>query len=89
MRFIPRKTKVKVTIWKNFSILDCVLILIGMAIAILLTTINLFDQWIYNVYVGLFFAGMWAMLFLEMGDDIRFYNAIILSFKFAVSYLLW
>ena len=82
MRFIPRKTRVKVMVWRNFGILDCAMILVGMAIAIVLMTTNIFEQWLYNVYLGLFFAGMWAMLFLEMGDDLRFYNSIILSFKF-------
>ena len=82
MRFIPRKTKVKTTLFKNFTILDSVLILIGIGIAILLATTNIFDTWIYNLYVAFFFAGVWFMLFLELSDGIRLYYGIVLSFKY-------
>ena len=82
MRFIPTKPKVKTTLFKNFTILDSVLILIGIGIAILLATTNMFDTWIYNLYVAFFFAGVWFMLFLELSDGIRLYYGIVLSFKY-------
>ena len=70
MRFIPRKTKVKITIFKNFTILDCILILIGLGITILLgTVVNLFDSWINNLYLALVFGGLWVVLFLELSDE--------------------
>ena len=83
MRFIPRKTKVKATIFKNFTIVDCILLLVGLAITILLLTqFKLFDYWLYNMYVALFVGGLWAVLFLELGDGIRVYTSIILAFKY-------
>lgn len=82
MRFIPRRTKVKTTIFRNFTILDCVFILLGLALAVVIATTNLFSEMWYNIYAALFFAGAYAMLFLEMGDGLRMYNALFLSFKF-------
>ena len=82
MRFIPRKTKTKITIFKNFTILDCCFMVLGMGLAVLIATTNLFDELMYNLYAALVFAGIYIMLFLEMGDGIRLYTTIFLSFKF-------
>ena len=87
MRFIPRKTKVKITLFKNFTILDCVLILIGLATTILLATVfNVFSYWLYNLYVAMFFGGMYTVLFLELGDGLRVYMSIVLFFKYLAYY---
>jgi len=87
LRFIPRKTKVKTTLFKNFTILDCILILVGLAITIVLATVaNFFDYWLYNLYVALFFGGLWVVLFLELGDGIRVYFSIVLAFKYLAYY---
>ena len=87
MRFIPRKTKVKITIFKNFTILDCILILIGLGITILLgTAVNIFDYWMYNLYVALVFGGLWVVLFLELSDGLRVYMSIVLAFKYLAYY---
>jgi len=71
MRFIPRKVKVKITLFKNFTIFDCVLILIGLAGTIALITTNIFDTFMNNVYLGLFFGGLWCTLLLERSDGIK------------------
>lgn len=87
MRFIPRKTKVKITIFKNFTILDCILILIGLGITVLLgTVVNIFDYWLYNMYVALVFGGLWVVLFLELSDGLRVYMSIVLAFKYLAYY---
>lgn len=87
MRFIPRKTKVKITIFKNFSILDCILILIGLGITILLATaVKFFDYWLYNMYVAIVFAGLWVVLLLELSDGLRVYMSIVLAFKYMAYY---
>jgi len=87
LRFIPRKTKVKITIFKNFTIMDAILILVGLGITILLATVaNFFDTWLYNLYVALFFGGMWMVLFLELSDGIRVYYSIVLAFKYLAYY---
>lgn len=83
MRFIPRKTKVKSTIFKKFTLLDCILLLVGLAITVLfMVQFKLFDYWLYNMYVALFFGGVWSALFLEMGDDLRVYMVIVYAFKY-------
>lgn len=87
MRFIPRKTKVKVTVFRDFTILDSILLLLGLAVTVLLaTTVNLFSYWLYNLYLAMFFGGMWAVLFLELGDGIRVYYSIVLAFKYLAYY---
>ena len=83
LRFIPRKTKVKITIFKNFTILDCILLLVGLGLTILIgTTAKFFDYWMYNLYVAMLFGGIWAVMFLELSDGIRVYYSIILWFKY-------
>ena len=48
MRFIPRKTKVKTTIYRNFTVMDVLLMLIGVTISVVLFTTNIFDDKILN-----------------------------------------
>jgi len=86
MRFIPRKTKVKTLVFRNFTIADMLLILVGLGVAVFLAMTNFFDYWLYNVYVAVFFAGIWCMLFLELSDGIRVYYGFILSFKYLAYY---
>ncbi|MBE5736552.1 MAG: DUF87 domain-containing protein [Clostridiales bacterium] len=87
LRFIPRKTKVKVTLFRNFTILDCVLMLIGLAITILLaTTANFFDSFMNNLYVALGFGGLWCVLLLDMNDGVRVYMSLVLAFKYLAYY---
>ena len=82
MRFIPRKTKVKTTIFRNFTVLDIALMLVGCIIVVLLATSNIFSNWLYNLYLALFAGIMWAILFFEMSDGVRVYFALVLSFKY-------
>ena len=63
-----------------------VLLLLGLGIAVFLAMTNFFDYWMYNVYVALFFAGLWFMLFLELSDGIKVYYGLILSFKYMAYY---
>ena len=77
MRFIPRKTKVKTTLFRNFTIFDCILMLIGVGLTVLIATTNIFEQWVYNLYLAMFFAGLWVMLFLELSEGIRLYFGIV------------
>ena len=86
MRFIPRKTKVKTLIFRNFTIPDMLLLILGLGIAVFLAMTNFFTYWMYNLYVGLFFAGMWFVLFLELSDGIKVYYGLILSFKYMAYY---
>ena len=82
MRFIPRKTKVKTTIFRNFTILDVALMLVGCVIAVLLATSNIFENWLYNLWLALGVGILWAVLFFEMSDGLRVYNALVLSFRY-------
>ena len=87
LRFIPRKTKVKITVFRNFTIMDTIMLLIGLALAVVVATVvNIFSKWMYNMYLGLFVGGMWIVLLLELGDGIRVYHSIALAFKYLAYY---
>ena len=87
LRFIPRKTKVKITIFRNFTIADTVILLLGIATTVVIATMsNLFDYWLYNLYVGLFVGGLWMVLLLDLGDGLRVYWSIVLYFKYLAYY---
>ncbi len=82
MRFIPRKTKVKTTIFRNFTLLDVALMLVGCVFVVLIATSNLFSYWLYNLWVALGVGVLWAILFFEMQDGIRVYYSLVLSFRY-------
>ena len=82
MRFIPRKTKVKTTIFRNFTLLDVALMLVGCVFVVLIATSNIFSYWLYNLWVALGVGVLWAILFFEMQDGIRVYYSLVLSFRY-------
>ena len=83
MRFIPRKVKVKITLFRNFTIFDAILILLGIGGAVLIMSTNIFEKTMYNIYLGCIFGGAWATLLLDMGDGVRLWYGIVLAFKFS------
>ena len=82
MRFIPRKTKVKTTIFRNFTLLDVALMLVGCVIVVLIATSNIFSYWLYNLWLALGVGVLWAILFFEIQDGVRVYYSLVLSFKY-------
>ena len=78
MKFIPRKSKVKTEVYRGVSILDVILMIIGVVSTILIFISNLPYKW----YIGLSFASFWCMLFVPVSDGIKLYYSIVLMFKF-------
>ncbi len=78
MKFIPRKSKVKTEVYRGVSILDVILMIIGVISTILIFISNLPYKW----YIGLSFASFWCMLFVPVADGIKLYYSIVLMFKF-------
>ena len=81
-RFIPRKSKVKITFFKGFGVLDLVIAAIGVAGAIVLGVANLLPTPM-NIYVAVCFAAFWCTLFIEISEGIRLYYGLVLLFIFA------
>ncbi len=80
-RFIPRKSKVKITFFKGFGILDLVIAAIGVAGAIILAVANLLPSPM-NIYIAVCFAAFWCTLFIEISEGIRLYYGLVLLFIF-------
>lgn len=78
MHFIPRRTKVKSEVYKNVTIGDIFIGILGIACTLLL----MFSNLPYNIYIGLSFASFWTMLFVPVSDGIKLYYSVILMFKF-------
>ncbi len=78
-RFIPRKSKVKTQIYRNFTIADLLIALVGLALAILI-----FSSTIpYSFYIAISFLSFWFCLYIPMADGIKMYYGILLLFKFS------
>lgn len=78
MKFIPRKSKVKTEVYRGISILDVILMILGVISTILIFISNLPYKW----YIGLSFASFWCMLFVPVSDGIKLYYSVVLMFKF-------
>ncbi len=78
-RFIPRKSKVKTQIYRNFTVADLIIALVGLALAILI-----FSSTIpYSFYIAISFLSFWFCLYIPMADGIKMYYGILLLFKFS------
>lgn len=80
MRFIPKNTKIKNTIWKSYSLLDMVVAIIWILIVFLIMQSNLPGKLIVAIVFGLF--GVITML--PFGD-VLLYQDMIQAIKYAVS----
>lgn len=78
MKFIPRKSKVKTEVYRNVSVLDVLLGILGVVVTILMFVSNLPYKW----YIGLSIASFWCMLFVPVSDGIKLYYSVVLIFKF-------
>ena len=80
-RFIPRKSKVKITFFKGFGILDIIIAVSGVAGAIALGVSNALPSPM-NIYIAVCFAAFWCTLFIEISEGIRLYYGLVLLFRF-------
>ena len=78
MKFIPRKNKVKAEVYRNVTIFDLILGIVGVVAALLIFFSNL----PFKVYIGLSFVSFWCMLFVPVSDGIKLYYSVVLMFKF-------
>ena len=78
MRYIPRKTKVKMEFFKGITLSDILVAAIGVAGGIGLAVSNL----PYNWYFALGWICLVAMLFLPIDDELRLYSSIGLLIRF-------
>ena len=77
MRIIPKNTKVKLQFYKNVTITDVVLAVIGLSFLALAVSSNLPNKWIVAMVILIIFAP----LFIPIGD-VKLYNAIGYGLKF-------
>lgn len=78
MRFIPRKTKVKMQIFRNVTIWDIVIGLVCLAVLIALIASNLPYKW----FIAIAFLGVAVSLFIPIDEGLRTYASFILIFKY-------
>ncbi len=77
MRIIPKKIKVKNTVWKCYSMADVIVALVAFAIIFIAVTA---EQWVIAVILGLVSVGM----FMPTPDGI-FYTFVYENIKFLLS----
>ena len=77
MRIIPKNTKVRLQFYKNVTITDVVLAVIGLGFLALAVSSNLPNKWIVAMVILIIFAP----LFIPIGD-VKLYNAIGYGLKF-------
>lgn len=78
MRYIPRKTKVKMEFFKGITLTDILVAAIGVGGGIGLVISNL----PYNWYLALGWVCLIAMLFMPIDDELRLYGSIGLLIRF-------
>jgi len=81
MRFIPRKTKVKMEFFRGVTLGDVILGCIGIAVLILLISSSAFDLMI-RIYVGISWTAIIISLFMPIADGMRLYATLGILFKF-------
>ena len=74
---IPKKSKVNFTVWKNFTIVDILLMALFAVIAVLIIVSNLSKKWLFEfIYVG-------TILILFRGnDDVKLYQMVLHIFRY-------
>lgn len=77
MRIIPKNTKVRLQFYKNVTITDVILAVIGLGFLALAVSSNLPNKWIVAMVILIIFAP----LFIPIGD-VKLYNAIGYGLKF-------
>ena len=79
MRFIPRKTRVKMEFFKGVTLIDVIIGLIGGAGLILLLSAN----FTYNYIFAISWLSVIITLFIPVADDLKLYYSLVLLFRFS------
>lgn len=80
MRLIPKRTKVNLTIWRNFTLSDLILFVVLGIIMFFIVVSNLQHKWA----ILIIFLGVSGSLFLSGGEDKLYYDLFCI-FKFWAS----
>ena len=78
-RYIPRKSRIKVQIYRNFTLADLIIAIIGAALTVLIATAQGIP---YAIYIALSFFSLWCCLFIPVSDGMRLYTSFLLMLKF-------
>lgn len=81
MRLIPKKSKMNATIWKSFTILDFVLILLMLVLALVIALSNIPGKW----YILLGYVPLCVVLLVPDGDGGKAYSEIGRIIKYIFS----
>ncbi len=77
MGYIPKNSKIKIKIYKSFSVMDIVVIGVSLLIIALVVSSKVNGKWA----IALFVAGVAFSLMVPYGEE-RIYEKIVLGFKF-------
>ncbi len=83
MRFIPKKTKVKMELVRNVSFLDIFIALFVIAVSVLIATSNFWPNNNNEIYIALAFLSFGVVSLLPMEDGVRTYKSIVILFQYA------
>ncbi|MBP5651152.1 MAG: ATP-binding protein [Clostridia bacterium] len=78
-RYIPRKSRVKVQIYRNFTIADLLVAFLGAIVTVLIATAEGIP---YSIYIALSFFALWCTLFVSVSEGMRMYTSFLLMLKF-------
>ncbi len=78
MRYIPRRSKVRTEIYRNFTFTDLIVAIIGVALAVLIFTSNI----PYKTILTLGFVSIYVCLYIPLSDGVKLYYGLLLLFKF-------
>ncbi len=81
VRHIPRKSKVKIEVFRGFGIIDICMMLLGIVLTLLLMFANILP-FPLSIFFALGFAAVWGTTFIYVSEGIRLYYGLVLMFKF-------
>ena len=81
IRYIPKQTKIKTTIWKSYGIKDMIIAVIMFALVVLTVASNLKYKWL----IGAAMTFIFLFLMLPSGRDVLMYEEILGFFKYIFS----
>ena len=82
MRFIPRKSKVKIELYRGITIMDAVIAALGVGFFLIFLFANIFPSPL-SIYIAIGFLVIWVTLFLPVSDGVKLYYGLVLLFKFS------
>ncbi len=82
MKYIPRRTKVKLEFYKGITLGDVILAAIGIGVLMLIIFTEGFGDTMTKIYLGSAWAAIVLSLFLRLADGLPLYTTLLLLIKF-------